>query len=377
MPGLFDMDDDERRQQLGLLGLLVGGNILAANAPGVTTGQALGAGLSAGAHGMQQMQVQRLRAQQLAQQKALQDAQIGRLTNQAAQEKAKAEALQRIFAGGGAGGKPNMADVAVLDPTAAVRMTLGLDTPASIKEWEHFNALPQEQKVEYLNMKRAQTWRDFGGYQAAPNPVNPSLPPVATVPNTLRPGEEPTVRGEQARMTEVGKAGGQAEARLPAAESQADMLIGMVERVVNHPALENVVGLPQNVSGFTARIIGTGLPASPEADFMASVRQLQGAQFLAAYEQLKGGGQITEAEGRKAETAIARMQDLNVGVSDYRKAANDFIDAIKTGVEKAKKAAGPGARSGQKPGWPEPGSVHDGWVYGGGDPNNRMNWRRP
>ena len=70
MAGLWGDDPDERRQNIGLLALLAGGNMMAANGPGVTTGQALGSGLAAGAHGMQQMQVQRLRAQQLAQQAA-------------------------------------------------------------------------------------------------------------------------------------------------------------------------------------------------------------------------------------------------------------------------------------------------------------------
>ena len=376
MAGLFDFgaDDDEKRQNIGLLALLAGGNMLAANGPGVTTGQALGTGIAAGAQGMQQMQVNQLRRQQLAQQAQMQQAQIEQLQYKTAQEKARTEALQRMFAGGQPGGQPNMADVAAIDPKAALNMALGLNKPAATQEWEAFSKLPDDQKIQYLNMKRAQTWRDFGGYQAAPNPVNPALPPVATVPNTLRPGEDPSVRGEQARSTEVGKSAGQAQTRLPGAEMQAQQMMAVLDGITNHPALPNVVGMPQNISGFTARVIGTGLPGSPEADFMSRVDQLKGQQFLQAYEALKGGGQITEVEGRKAESAIARMQNLNLGRDDYVKAADELRGVISSALDKARTSAG---KNTAPPPSLKVGAIVDGWEYLGGDPNNRMSWREP
>lgn len=43
-------------------------------------------------------------------------------------------------------------------------------------------------------------------------------------------------------------------------------------------------------------------------DTIPIIQQLQGQTFLEAFESLKGGGQITEVEGRKAEAAIARLQ---------------------------------------------------------------------
>lgn len=60
MVGLLDFGqtEEEKKQNLGLLGLLVGGQIMAANQPGATTGQAIGAGFNAGAQGAMQMQQQ-------------------------------------------------------------------------------------------------------------------------------------------------------------------------------------------------------------------------------------------------------------------------------------------------------------------------------
>lgn len=375
MAGLFDFgaDDDERRQNIGLLALLAGGNMLAANGPGVTTGQAIGHGIASGAQGMQQMQVNQLRRQQLAQQAQLHQAQISAMQAKADQEQAKRDALTRMFPAGSP-----MADAALLDPNSAIRAQFGFDKPASQREWDHFNTLTPDQKVEYLNMKRAQTWRDLGATQVAPNPVNPASPPVATLTNTLKPGEQPAIRGEQAAATETGKAAGQAQARIPGAELQAQQMLSVVDGITSHPALGNVVGMPGNLSGFTARIIGTGLPASPESDFMSRVDQLKGQQFLQAYETLKGGGQITEVEGRKAEAAMARMQNLNLDKKDYMNAADELRSVIAGALEKTRKsAAGAGGQpqNTQRAG-PAIGAVVDGWEYIGGDPNNRMSWRK-
>jgi hypothetical protein len=57
MGGLLGADDPEQQNGLlGLLGMQIGGSILANNQPGSTTGQALGAGLNAGASGIIQAQ---------------------------------------------------------------------------------------------------------------------------------------------------------------------------------------------------------------------------------------------------------------------------------------------------------------------------------
>lgn len=59
MAGLLDFGtDEEKKQNLGLLGLLVGSGILSGNQPGATTGQALGQGVNQGVTGLMQMKQQ-------------------------------------------------------------------------------------------------------------------------------------------------------------------------------------------------------------------------------------------------------------------------------------------------------------------------------
>ena len=61
--------------------------------------------------------------------------------------------------------------------------------------------------------------------------------------------------------------------------------------------------------------------------------QIKGKAFLAAFESLKGGGQITEIEGMKAEQATARL-DLAQDEADYKIALEDLRDIIQGVLER-------------------------------------------
>jgi hypothetical protein len=55
-------------------------------------------------------------------------------------------------------------------------------------------------------------------------------------------------------------------------------------------------------------LTGASLLSQEAIDTIPIIQQLQGKTFLQAFESLKGGGHITEIEGKKAEQAIARLQ---------------------------------------------------------------------
>ena len=63
--------------------------------------------------------------------------------------------------------------------------------------------------------------------------------------------------------------------------------------------------------------------------------QLKGKAFLAAFESLKGGGQITEIEGQKAEQAISRL-NLAMSEKDYKDALQDLRQVVEQGLQRAK-----------------------------------------
>ena len=69
------------------------------------------------------------------------------------------------------------------------------------------------------------------------------------------------------------------------------------------------------------------------------VDQLKGGSFLQAYEMLKGGGPIANAEGAKAEAAVARLDRAQTPKA-FDEALNDYEGAIKRGFAALQTKAG-------------------------------------
>jgi hypothetical protein len=122
---------------------------------------------------------------------------------------------------------------------------------------------------------------------------------------------------------------------LPKIESQTNQAIKLIDDVINHEGKSTMVGLKNPFLGsipFTKEMTVAGTAA---AGFMAKYNQLKGKQFLEAYETLKGGGSITEVEGKKATNAISAM-DLATSEEEFDKAARDLQDVMRIGLERQK-----------------------------------------
>lgn len=113
--------------------------------------------------------------------------------------------------------------------------------------------------------------------------------------------------------------------------SVIDKMIGSADGTIPpHPGLSTAVG----VKGITGGLLGGAvLPGTDAADFLTLYNQSKGKQFLEAFQTLKGGGQITEVEGKKATDAIARM-DRSQSEEDFKKAASEFRQIIQRGLER-------------------------------------------
>lgn len=134
---------------------------------------------------------------------------------------------------------------------------------------------------------------------------------------------------ERAAGTARGKAEGEAQSQLPGAYTEANHVIGMVDELIADPYLKDMVGpvnsrLP-NASGDAARV-------------QSRMDQVAGQGFMAARQFLKGQGQITDFESRRAEAAMARLNAAQ-SYGDYVDALREFQDAVRVGVMKAELAA--------------------------------------
>lgn len=129
---------------------------------------------------------------------------------------------------------------------------------------------------------------------------------------------------------ETGKIEGAAEGQLPSAAMDVQYITGIVDDILNDPALPSMVG---PIEGRLPNISATSQA------FQSKLNQLSGQAFLNARQALKGGGAITDFESRKAEEAYLRM---NTAQSEdaFRQALTDFKEAIQIGYQKLQANAG-------------------------------------
>lgn len=140
--------------------------------------------------------------------------------------------------------------------------------------------------------------------------------------------------------TETGKEQAVAQLDLPRVTANANNAIQLVDQMIGsednkvppHPGFKTSVGVGM---GRVEKII----PGSNAADFHALFDQVKGGAFLEAFNSLKGGGQITEIEGKKATDAITRMQTTQ-SEAEFIKAAREYQSVIRKGLERAQQKAG-------------------------------------
>jgi hypothetical protein len=123
---------------------------------------------------------------------------------------------------------------------------------------------------------------------------------------------------------------GQAIVDLPKVEQNAATTIGYIDQVLKDPNLGNVTGWQARLP--TVR--------SSSVDTEERIAQLGGRAFLSAFESLKGGGQITEIEGKKATDALARLVNLKQSDAGYIEALKDFRREVGALVSIARRRAG-------------------------------------
>ena len=138
----------------------------------------------------------------------------------------------------------------------------------------------------------------------------------------------------KAKGKEIGADTGKAIVDLPASEVRTEQTLDLVDELVDHPGMKDVIGVPDNPLALKGLVPGT-----QAADFRSRLDQLKGRTFMEIFPTLKGGGQITEVEGQKGQDSINRMSAATTEVG-FVKAANDFKDEVKRLREVTLKRAG-------------------------------------
>lgn len=131
----------------------------------------------------------------------------------------------------------------------------------------------------------------------------------------------------------AGQVQGAAQINLPAVENAGSRLKGAIDDALNDPNLSAVTGPIESQWPNWLRSGGSQRAQS-------RIDQILGGTFLQAYNDLRGGGQISDAEGRGAKDAYNRLLSTGMSDDDYRKALIEFRDEVDKLVEVARKKAG-------------------------------------
>lgn len=170
----------------------------------------------------------------------------------------------------------------------------------------------------------------------------------------LQPYDPVSMAGAKQGAVVDAKTAAAAREALPAAQTAADIALKAIDTLRNDAA-----GQADQFGRFLGIVPQQWTPALPgteKADFRVNLEQAGGQAFLQARQMLKGGGQITDFEGRRAEAAYSRMQAAaaNGSQQEFQAALDDFEWAVRAGVDKLKEAAAPGGAAVQ-PGWQDAG----------------------
>lgn len=108
--------------------------------------------------------------------------------------------------------------------------------------------------------------------------------------------------------------------------------IALLNQIIGTARVSNGKVVGEGAPGFSD-VIGAGIPGlrfipgTQAANFDAMHRQVMGTAFLDAFENLKGGGPISDREGQAATAARTRL-DRNISEAEYIRAATELRDAM-------------------------------------------------
>jgi len=144
--------------------------------------------------------------------------------------------------------------------------------------------------------------------------------------------------GEVAAEKQQGKMSVEALQELPKTIARSNAAVALIDEIINSGAIPNILGDVQgrvqpSTVGARAIIGQDGI------NLLQKISRLQGSVFLEAFQRLKGGGQITEIEGAKAEASMIDLNNRFVQPSAYIAELRNLKSVILEGQRLAQEKA--------------------------------------
>ena len=132
-----------------------------------------------------------------------------------------------------------------------------------------------------------------------------------------------------AAQTQIGEAQGKSQAAAPADMQAAQNALGLIDSIRNDPNKAWGTGVSSMLNS---------IPGSPGKDFQRKLDQAQAGAFMTGIQSMRGMGALSDAEGKKASDAVARM-DTSTSEQAFDAALNDYEAIVKQGMARAQNRA--------------------------------------
>lgn len=219
---------------------------------------------------------------------------------------------------------------------AALVLRPGAADPAAIAEWKYYAGLSPEDQRRFLELKRSQNpyvLGDVAGGKVKFNKQTGQFERVTTASQEA--SGAATVAGARAGAEKTAEQQAGAQFDLPRVEQNVAQAKKDIEDLKNDPSLKYITG---------AASLAPTIPGTGQARAISKYEQIKGQTFLQAYQQLRGSGQISDTEGRKAEAAVGRLNRAQ-NTTDFVAALSELEDVLDSGLAKARKQANSNASS--------------------------------
>lgn len=124
-------------------------------------------------------------------------------------------------------------------------------------------------------------------------------------------------------------------AELPTTIARSEAAIQLIDEIIESGHVPLILGPVQG--RVTPSMIGARLTITGDGiNLLQKISRLQGSVFLEAFQRLKGGGQITEIEGAKAEASMIDLNNRFVDPSAYIGELRNLKSVIQEGMRLAK-----------------------------------------
>lgn len=180
-----------------------------------------------------------------------------------------------------------------------------------------------------LQTQRYETVDLGNGVKAVIDRMNPHIPPVML--NSVDEVAEgaSTVAEQTAVGSARGAAVGDAQINLRSVIDGANQVITTVNKIRSHPALDAVFN--NWMGGLNPKLFAAN---TPERDLAELLEQATGTVFLQGFKAVKGGGQITEIEGEKAEVSLANLDKAQTK-GQFMSGLEEFLGVVVRGAKDA------------------------------------------